>query len=480
MELVPVSEIDLEVEPWISATQIDNYELCNRKWAWRWLEGVKAPPNKFAQLGLDTHGPMEKWLAYGVVPDGQDKPNQLAQALIPYCPPPQAVVPDNVEREELIVVDDVLFVLKVDLYMPSVLTWDGSRYRPRVYDHKTSKDPEKWAPQPDQIHFDTQAALYALWAILKSGERVVDMQWNYVKTVGAIKVHPVCATVSDEMIVPRMERSVQVAREIKWHLKNTKRALDVVHDVRACDEYGGCPYKDRCGITARERIIGIMSNDFKNQPAVQQFLGGIGGNGQPGLGPNGQPLVNPPTFQPPQGQQQFAPPATPQFSPPQMPGGQQQFVPPAGPPQFAPPAGPPQQFSPPAGPPQQFSPPAQQQQFTPPAGPPPQQQQFAPPVGPQPQQYAPQQVQQAPAAAWQPPAAAAPPQPAPAQQFVPPGATAAAAPTEKAGRAKASKEYSTDGAWARFAAAALPLTSGNAGQAAQLADALLAELKQRQ
>jgi len=512
-EILPVDQIDPDVEPWVSATQVDTYELCARKWGFRWLDGVKAPPNKFAQLGLDTHGPMEDWLKHARVPTGNDKASLLAQALIPYTPPPQAVRWEDVEREELLVVEDVLFVVKIDLFMPSVeyaqrlcqldntLIRDtdsgpvcqnghgaGPYYevlvkRPRVYDHKTCGD-FKWCVTEHDIQYNAQGALYALWTMLKTEERVVDLQWNYVRTKGAIKVNPVFAPVSDAMIVPRMEKSVQTGREIKWHLKNTKRALDIAPDPRACDEYGGCPYRDRCGITAKERIVHIMS-DFKNQPGTHQFLQNFG-NGQPGLGPNGQPLVNPPAFQPPPGAPQFAPPpGAPQFAPPP---GAPQFAPPPGAPQFAPPPAAPTQFSPPPG----FAtqgPPATPQ-FAPPQAPPaPQAPQGAPPW--QPPQAAQQalpfnpatqpQWQAAPTAAWQPPPGA--PQPAPAQPFVPPAAPTAApaAVAEKGpGRPSKSKEHDLAGAWARFAAAALPITQGNVAQAAQIADALVSELKQRQ
>lgn len=441
----PYEPIDIWNEPWISATQISTFELCNRKWAWRWLERIYAEPNKFALLGIKTHGELENWLKWSRVPVGNSKQALLAQAMIPYLPPPQAV--DylknwNVERDELIVVQDVLFNIKVDLFMPQQLSWDGA-IRPRTYDHKTSKDPEKWAAKPEEIQFDAQAALYAAWTIIVTKETTVDLQWNYVKTQGAIKVHPVYATVTDAMITPRMLANVETGRKIKHHIFNTKRALDVVYDARACDEYGGCPYKDRCGISARERIVSIMS-DFKNQPVTQQFLQGMG-PGQNGAGT----AVNPPQFQPPQ----FATQGPPQFQPPQVPQGQfgappQQFQPPQAPQQFQPPQAPQQQA------PQQFAPP----QFAPQMQPPPQQ---------LPQQFAPPQPQYTP-----------PPQPPPAQQFVPPQQAQAAPPADK-GRSK-DKAHALDGAWATIMAGAIQLTGGNVSAAAQLADQGVQELRARQ
>jgi hypothetical protein len=461
--------INPEWEPWISATQISTFELCNRKWAWRWLEKVRAPPNKFAQLGIDTHGKLEKWLRSSAVPgpdpklanaNADDRKRdehsvKLAHAMIPYLPPPQAVDYRNVERDELIVVEDVLFIVKIDLFMPELVSWDGVA-RPRTYDHKTTGD-FKWMPSADQIQFDAQAALYTAWSIIYTGKTEIDLQWNYVRTKGAIKVEPIFATVTDAMITPRMQSNIATGRAIKHHIANTKRALDVVHDARACDEFGGCPFKDRCNITARERIVSIMS-DFKQQPATQQFLAGVNPNA------NGQ-AVNPPQFAPPQ---QFAAPAPQQFAAPAP-----QFAPPQQQPQFAPPAQP-QQFAAPPAPqqPQQFAPP-QQQQFAAP----PQQPQFAPPAQQAPPAFAaPAPAMQPAPAPWAPPAA---PQAAPPQFAAPAPAPAAQAEAKGPGRPKQSKEYDMTGAWAILMAGAL-VTCPDTAQAAQRADAALAELKARQ
>jgi len=478
--------IDPWNEPWISATQISTYELCNRKWAWRWLEHIKADPNKFALLGIKTHGELENWLKWSRVPVGNSKQALLAQAMIPYLPPPQAV--DylknwNVERDELIVVADVLFNVKIDLFMPEQLSWDGVS-RPRTYDHKTSGDPERWAAKPEEIHYDAQAALYAAWTIIVTKETTIDLQWNYVKTKGAIKVHPVYATVTDAMITPRMLQNVETGRAIKHHIFNTKRALDVVHDASACDEYGGCPYRDRCGITARERIVSIMS-DFKNQPATQQFLQGM----QPG--PNGA-AVNPPQFQPPQGPPQFQPPqGPPQFQPPQgppqfqapqgapqfqAPQGAPQFQAPQGAPQFQPPQAPPQ-FQAPQGPPQ-FQAPQGAPQFQAPQGPP----QFQPPQAPS-QFQAPQGPPQFQAPQGQPQYQQQAPQQQTAPQFVPPQqqqSAPAPSPEKGPGRPKQTKEYDLTGAWAVLMSGAIVVTGGNTQNAGVLADQMLAELKARQ
>src|SRR5262245_21417443 len=104
-------ELDPELESWVSATQIETFEDCNRKWAFRWIEYIRPPPDKAKQFGLDTHGFVERWLKFAEVPvprDKDDRPAKLAQQLVPLLPTPQEVDwknRQNVESEELIYVE---------------------------------------------------------------------------------------------------------------------------------------------------------------------------------------------------------------------------------------------------------------------------------------------------------------------------------------------------------------------------------------
>jgi len=46
----------------LSASQIQTFTECQRKWAWRVLDGVEEPPNKAAELGGQVHAELEKYL----------------------------------------------------------------------------------------------------------------------------------------------------------------------------------------------------------------------------------------------------------------------------------------------------------------------------------------------------------------------------------------------------------------------------------
>lgn len=306
----------------VSATQVSTAELCLRKWAWRYIDKIKAPPNKFAVLGVDTHGHAEKWLKYGIVPYG-DKAAELAQALIPHLPPPQSVHPAHVEMNQLysFTTHDVHFILVVDLFLPSAL---GGV--PRVYDHKTGSNPDYWLT-PETLPRDIQGSLYAAWGMHRTGSPVIDLQWNYVKTKGSATTKPVVARVDGHDISERLEKSVETAKLLRVVAQSGARAMDVMYDAAGCSAYGGCPYQDRCNLSPVDRVRSIMTMDPNaQQPMFFQQ-------------PNGQQPQQPqqPMFQQPQGYpQQVQQPGYPAINPPAMapppnqamPGQQPMFAPP--------------------------------------------------------------------------------------------------------------------------------------------------------
>lgn len=357
----------------VSATQVSTYELCPRKWAFRYINGIKAPPNKFAVLGLDTHGHLESWLRNSIVPQGEDKSVKLAQALIPLLPPPQAVDPKNVELEQYFNIAGATFNMKVDLFMPK---WGDFPY---VFDHKTGGNPDYWLKTPDDLVQDIQASLYGGWALMKSLAPEVALQWNYVRTKGAIITRPVATRIQAKHIRERLGKTVDSAHEMEAIAKSGARALDIVYDAKGCDAYGGCPYKEQCNLQPLDRVRSIMSQQQGPglSPNTQQFLsqlsnGQVNPPAQPQQGFQAQPQQAPP---PPQQGFQQAPPqqaplfaAQPQAASPQPMGSFSQQPVPAAPPQPAA-----TQAPPPPQPTGGFAPQPQQQGLQAPPPPPAQQ-----------------------------------------------------------------------------------------------------------
>jgi hypothetical protein len=229
---------------------VATYELCPRKWAWAWLDGIVAPPNKFADFGIKTHRHLELWLKKGVPPGGGPEA-RLAQIMIPHLPPPHLVKPANVETEVRIAFDDVIFVMKLDCWMPDVDP-------PRVYDHKTTSSFD-WSLSAEALVEDVQATLYGAWAFVAAEVDRVQVQWTYGLSRGAPQVKPVTRVLNPREIQPRLLHSIQSAREMRAIMESGCRAIEVSYNAASCEAFGGCPYQDKCNLTARDRLQAIVA-----------------------------------------------------------------------------------------------------------------------------------------------------------------------------------------------------------------------------
>lgn len=413
----------------VSATQVSTYELCPRKWAWRYVDGVESPPNKYAILGVDTHGHLEKWLRQKIVPTGRSKGVQLAQALIPHLPAPQYIDPQHVEFEQYYELCGVKFILVADLWMPK--WYEGI---PWVYDHKTGGNEEFWLT-PEQLPQDIQGSLYGGWALHLTQAERVSLQWNYVRTKGSIITKPVQCYVRGKDIQERLGKTLESARQMKVIAESGVGAMEVPYEARGCRAYGGCPHVQRCGITSADMLSAVIrqgkaAKGDETTMGTEDFLASLAGGAQPAAAPSNG-------------------------------GGQPPLFGPVNPPQTA------------AAPQQAPLPMAPQQA----------------PLVPQaaPQQAPPQAAPQAPLAPQAAPQQAPPAQPAPAQApLVPPQAPVTGASAAPAGEKRGRPRKDSPDPWVEFAKVALqqliamqapPVQAANG--AAQYADHMLVELQRR-
>lgn len=265
-----------------SATQVSVYELCNRKWGWIYLDGLRPEPNKFAVVGIDVHQHIEAWEKSRRVPiptTSTDVAAKLAQAMLPHLPTPHEVDPENVEIEIEVWFGHVGFTGNIDLWMPD-------RDPPKIYDHKTTKD-FVWALTPERLLKDPQAAIYAAWGLLKTGKTAVELQWTYGKTQGAPKCLAVQAVATHQAIEPRLKRSIELANEMRLIKQAGCSAMELPIDAAGCEAYGGCPFQKKCNLTPQERLASIMSQGTAVNPLVAKLKAAKNGS-------SGAQGVNPP------------------------------------------------------------------------------------------------------------------------------------------------------------------------------------------
>ena len=279
-----------------SPSQVSEYELCPRKWAFQQLDGLRKPKGKGALFGIGVHDHLEKWLKKRLPPSGS-KEAKVAQMILPHLPPPHLVDPSHVEMDVGIELDGVKFAMALDLWMPDLSP-------PTVYDHKSTSSFD-WALKPELMAEDVQATLYAAWAMVKTGSSEVAVQWTYGLTKGAPDARAVRALLRREDVSSRVEQTVQSAKEMKLILDGGGSALEVPYDATACGAYGGCPFVEKCNLTMQERIVAVMTQrSTSTEEYLAQLRNRKGKNGAPAT--PGQ--VNPPAVTAPPAQQLAAPP----------------------------------------------------------------------------------------------------------------------------------------------------------------------------
>jgi hypothetical protein len=328
---------------YFSASQIEHFALCARKWAWRYLDGISLPPNPYAAFGLDGHGQIEKYLVKGVPFDLTTDPGEAAMAGLHFLPRPGTA---NMVVEGQFTLDawghkflgykdiqinrrigDDVLPDRAPIVESNLVDPLHGKIIPLVIDHKFTGS-FKWKKTAEILRNDPQAVLYAAHAMVETGAPACDLRWIYYKRVRPWKAEPVDLRVYRENLEAPLTQIRALADEMARYKKQGVRALDLAPNPGACGAFGGCPYAPNCGLSPRDRMIGIMS-DQSLEARKSAFLANIGAP------PGGQPpqpgatTLNPSQgFQPPpvangappgawgQPPPQFAPPGPPQFAPP--------------------------------------------------------------------------------------------------------------------------------------------------------------------
>lgn len=238
----------------LSASQVQLYKDCKRKWAYRYLEGIKAPQHPSAELGSRVHEVLEAWSRDGTAPkldevyvtqDGRKhRPGRIAAAGLPFLPRPGQG--DTEKRIEV--------------------HWAWAYFRGyidllddyRIFDHKTTSD-FRWMKTEDELRQDIQSAIYAAHVLSKWGH--AELRWTYIRTRGMPAAQQIKIQYTNQDLDNALKVIKPLSLEIYDHYKNKPEVQSLEPNLNQCDAYGGCPYRDRCALTPRERLKGLMAQE---------------------------------------------------------------------------------------------------------------------------------------------------------------------------------------------------------------------------
>lgn len=240
-------------KPTLSASQVDTWMLCQRKWAWSYIEKLKKS-NLFATQGTEIHQVLADWLEKGKSIDTNSAIGKIVLPGLKYLPAPGT---PGLEIEKG-------FSLETEVAkyrgFKDMQWFDNVLNVPIVGDHKSTTD-FKWAKTEEDLRDNTQANLYAYDALCRYDAKEVELRWVYYRTRGAPGSQLVKLRVHAPEVLEQMEKIDEVGAEIATAYAQLTKATDAPANPRACEAFGGCVYLQECNLSSQERMRAFMTQE---------------------------------------------------------------------------------------------------------------------------------------------------------------------------------------------------------------------------
>jgi len=222
---------------WIlSATEIETFELCRRKWAYQYLDNIKPQPSKAAQFGSAVHTFLQKYLTGNDI-NYETAEGRVASPGLAYLP--QLLPQRFVERQVFFAKDGFIFQGIID-FLESL----GNR-KWLIGDHKTCSS-LTYALSSQELKKNIQANIYAHWAFLEEDAEEVSLKWIYYRTKSTPKAICVESTLTHDEAERNFEPITHAANEIKRIVDSKAKSSSLPKNESACFKYGPCPFLAKC------------------------------------------------------------------------------------------------------------------------------------------------------------------------------------------------------------------------------------------
>lgn len=245
-----------------SASQVDTFDDCNRKWAWRYVGGIKPPPNIYAAAGTKLHDVAKAWLQRGELPPPGSEIAKVFAPMVQHMPKPG----------ECTEVDDSRFELRTEAgiivgYVDAEVPPERRGGVPEVYDWKTTTD-LRYA-KPAEV-LDAQRTIYGVRVLERWNVEAADLVWVYTqrsvdKATGEIIApkRPKAIAIRVRVDVAKLDkpwaRVLRTVEDMGRARASGRTPKDYDYNPTVCDKYGGCPFVLNCNLTPAERLRGHMS-----------------------------------------------------------------------------------------------------------------------------------------------------------------------------------------------------------------------------
>lgn len=263
-----------ETEGRTSASQVETFGKCERAWYFGSVLRVPRVSTAAQGLGTNVHGVIERWLN-GHRDTIDPAVARLVDAAKPYLPDPEKDAGTYIAEGEFRLPTyqgGPVWLGFIDLKFP------GEK-PPRILDYKTTSD-FRYAKTEAELLENTQVMSYARRALdLPESPDVVKVGHLYIRTKGAAKALPVYVEASKGHVLSIWERDLQTVRRMEAIRRQPSLNPDDVPptgtDTGHCNAYGGCPYREKCGLENHTSIFGgrkMTDNTVKPSALLEKVL----------------------------------------------------------------------------------------------------------------------------------------------------------------------------------------------------------------
>ena len=277
--------------PLVSATQIELWRDCKRKWGFKYLENLTTPTHPAALLGTEVQDEqLDPYLANGREFDFSRPSGEIAQKLAPLLPARGSATmwQDGAPLVGLMLRRKFLAMPspggkfayrgEFDLWAPDSSVVPGlersslDEVSPLIGDIKTTGN-LNYAKTSEKLATDVQAQLYAMAIMYEDSVNELDLVWFYTRTRGARRAERHYLHVYSSHVAEQFQSIDAIATRLVEAKVARPNVNDLPPNARMCEAYGGCPYRFKCNLSPA--VFAASQEDSMSTSATNDFLANL-------------------------------------------------------------------------------------------------------------------------------------------------------------------------------------------------------------
>lgn len=231
-------------ELWVSPSQLDLFDTCQRRWFVVYVERVKEPQAESADRGEKVHLVLENYLNGKGPIDQRDPYGRIAYAGLKYLPEPLSGVTEG----------EFKFPGGPGFLWNGKIDWRSADWS-RIIDHKSTSD-FKYAKKEKVLKLDPQALIYVMRAMREHDRPTQQADWIYYRTKGEPDSKLISVTFERSYIQEQEQRLIAHCTDTVFP-KRRLTFLDLPPNDKSCYKYNKpCPNRSRCTDLNKSKVFG--------------------------------------------------------------------------------------------------------------------------------------------------------------------------------------------------------------------------------